>query len=85
MPQFTNHTTAVPFIFIAFMLPLGNTAAGQLFGELTAVLVITSISFKALSTVFPKPIDGKKSPSTVPGRINLREGSLSRSLPKRVG
>lgn len=85
IPQYTNHTTEVPFIVIVLMLPLGNIAVGQLLGKLTAVLVMTSNSFKALSTVFPKPIGGKKSPSTVPGRINLSEGSLSRSLPKRVG
>jgi len=84
-PQYTNHITEVPFIDIVLMLPLGNTAVCQLLGELTAVVVITSNSFIALSTVFPKPIDGKKSPSTVTGRINLREGSLRRSLPKRVG
>lgn len=86
IPQYTNYTTVVPFIFIEFMLPFGNTAPGQLFGELAGALVlITNNSFSALSTVFPKPIGGKKSPSTVPGRINLREGSLRRSLPKRVG
>lgn len=83
--RYTNHTTEVPFIVIVLMLPLGNTAVCQLLGELTAVVVITSNSFKALSTVFPKPTGGKKSPSTVPGRINLSEGNLSRSLPKRVG
>lgn len=83
--QYTNHITEVPFIVIVLMLPLGNTAVCQLLGELTAVEGITSNSFKALSTVFPNPIGGKKSPSTVPGRINLSEGSLSRSLPKRVG
>jgi len=70
------------------MLPLGNTGVpGQLLGEFTGavVLVITNISFRALSTVFPKPVGGKNSPSTVPGRINLREGNLRSSLPNRVG
>lgn len=83
----------ISFISLMFMLPdvkqLGNTGvAGQLFGEVAAtwgLLEMTSISFTALSTVLPKPPGGKKSTSTVPGRISLKDGSLRRSLPNRVG
>ena len=91
------HTTVPPFIFtfvtllmlfMLFMPPLGNIAVlDQLLGDCAGAvgLEITSISFRALSTVFPKPIGGKKRPSTVPVRISLREGSLRSSLPNRVG
>ena len=95
------YTTAPPFMFTLFTLLilfmsgtlLGNILPGQLFGELAGTwacavllgLFITNSSFRAFSTVFPKLIGGKKSPSTVPGRISLKEGSLRRSLPNRVG
>lgn len=80
---------SLTFVMLPAVKQLGNTGvAGQLFGEVAATwgpLETTSISFTALSTVLPKPTGGKKSTSTVPGRISLKDGSLRRSLPNRVG
>ena len=53
---------------------------------LLPMLPARSISFTAFSTPCPDPPRVEKNnPSTTAGRISLREGSLSRTLPKRIG